>query len=292
MVGTLFVGLAYVLGWILVKVLQSLGWVLGKGGRLIGWGVRGAGKLVAGVVVHVSRFVRNELVDGLHTAGGALTATVIAPLALLNLALGRWSAARHYGTALEDEVVSAGRSFYRFVLGNPIRFVGLGVLTSGLENRVPSVIDRAPREAGRTSSASFPGYKIVGTLAAALPPPSRATRAREAHRLPRGHAGSGKRDQVVRARRRLDGPDTSRDASSRIREPPGLVLSTSLPAGFHYVMPYASATTVADAGMQRTLHRRSRPQGPRARDGYAADLLRSLHRFHTNGCGTDIKPNN
>jgi hypothetical protein len=303
MVGTLFVGIAYVVGWVIVKVLQSLGWILGKVGRLIGWGVRGVGLAAAGMVVHVSRFVRNEVVDGLHTAGGLLTAAVIAPLALLNLGLGRFSAARHYGVALEDEVVSAGRSFYRLVLGNPIRFVGLSTLTAGLENRVPGVIDRAPREPGRPSTASFPGYKVLGTLAGggsgarlyvARPAIEKLTELSA-----RGHADPGK--VVIKSFALEEGstlPDIVRETralecASRL----GLVLEHELsPRRFHYVMPYVPGDDLGRVTSR--MHAHASPEGLDRKDmalvmGYAADLLRSLHRFHTNGLWhKDIKPNN
>ncbi len=302
-VGTLLAGVACLAIWLIVKILQAVGWILGRVGRMVGWGARGVGKLVGGGVVHVSRFVRSELVDSLHAVGGLLTAAVIAPLALLNLALGRWGAARHYGVALEDELVSAGRSFYRVMLGNPIRLVGLSVITAGLENRVPGVIDRAPRESGRASSASFAGYKILGTLpgggSGARLYVARPAIEKLSELAVRGHADPGR--VVIKSFALEEGstlPDIVREtraleSASRL----GLVLEHELsPRRFHYVMPFVPGDDLGRVTSR--LHAHASPEGLDGKQlalvmGYAADLLRSLHRFHTNGLWhKDIKPNN
>ncbi len=303
MLGSLLLGLAFVVGWVLLKVLQVVLWVVVGVGRGVGWGLRGAGKAVAAVVLHLSRFARGELIDGLHTAGALLTAAVISPLALLNLAMGRWTAARHYGTAIEDELVSAARSFYRVVLGNPIRLVGLAVVTEGLERRLPGVIDRAPREAAHATSASFAGYKIVGTLpgggSGAKLYVARPMLEKLSELSGRGHADPGKvviksfaleegstLPEIVRETRALE-------AASRL----GLVLEHELsPRRFHYVMPYVPGDDLGRVTSR--MHAHATAQGLDRRElalamGYAADVLRSLHRFHTSGLWhKDIKPTN
>ena len=112
--------------YLIVKVFQGAGYVIGGVFRLIG-----------SVFGRVGAFVRGMCLDTLHTAGGALTFSVLGLLSLGNLLIGRPGSARHYARALEDEATSIGLSMYRLALGHPVRLLGLSALTDGLERRLP-----------------------------------------------------------------------------------------------------------------------------------------------------------
>jgi hypothetical protein len=184
LVGVLILGVVYLVGWLVLQILRALGWAL-----------RSSGRLIAGGIGRISGFLRREVVDALHTVGAVLTAGVMTPLALLNLCMGRWSEAKHYGGAVEDELGSAVRGVYRLAIGNPVRLLGLSILTDGLERRLPRVIDRSPRSAPLADARAFPGYQVKGTLPAggsgaklyvARPLPAKLQELRE-----KGHADPG-----------------------------------------------------------------------------------------------------
>ncbi len=117
--------------WVLVQVLKGLGLALGGGARLVG-----------GVVRHVAVFVGSVVRDTLQFAGSGLTVVLILPLLLASLLLGRFRSVRHYAVAMEDEFSGALACLYRVSLGHPVRLLGLGALTDGIERR---------REHGRIS---------------------------------------------------------------------------------------------------------------------------------------------
>jgi len=291
-VAFLTLALPIVVLWAVFKLVQGFAWV-----------VANLFRLVRGIVRHVLGFVRGSALDALHFVGGLLTAVVIFPLAILNVIIGRWSAAGHYGRALEDELMSAGVCLYRFALGNPIRLMGLGVLTDGLERRLPELVARAPRERRKRSKSGFPGYKVVGDLPAGGSG-ARLFLAKPSHEKLASFGAKGFPDpgkvviksfalgdgstlpQIVRESRALE-------AAGRL----GLVLEHDLSSDrFHYVMPYvpgddldivtrrahtdAGALGLTDDGLRRVL-------------GYASDLLETLEHFHHGGLWhKDIKPTN
>lgn len=291
--GTLVVVLPVAILWVGVKAAKGLGWVVSRLFRALGF-----------VLGRVGGFARATVLDGLRLAGALVTTAVVTPLALMNLALCRWSSAAHYGHAIEDELVSAGLSLYRVALGNPIRLLGLNVLTDGLERRVPDLVAQAPRgRRARTRGVGFDGYKIVGTLPAggsgaslylARPSKSRLEQLARNGRPDPGHVviksfelGRGSTlPQIVRESRALE-------AAKRL----GLVLEHELGEGkFHYVMPYVAGENL-DAVVRAT-HARSNPEGLATPDlqrflRYAADVLNTLERFHGGGLWhKDVKPSN
>ncbi|MFT5052377.1 MAG: serine/threonine protein kinase [Chlamydiales bacterium] len=278
--------------WTVFKVVQGGAWV-----------VANLFKLVRGFVRHIFAFVRGSALDMLHFVGGLLTACVILPLAILNVIIGRWSSAGHYGRALEDELMSAGVCLYRFALGNPIRLMGLGVLTDGLERRLPELVARAPRERRRRTRSDFPGYKITGDL----PPGGSGARLflakpssdKVASFRNKGFPDPGKvviksfalgdgstLPQIVRESRALE-------AAGRL----GLVLEHDLSSDrFHYVMPFVPGDDLdivtrrahTEAGAQGLTD-----EGVRQILEYASDLLETLEHFHDGGLWhKDIKPTN
>ena len=96
------------------------------------------------------RFVTGTIVDLLQLVGSVLTACLVLPMALANLGLLRLTAAKHYGAAVEDEVLTSLACAYRIAIGHPIRFLGLGELTDGLERRLPELLGRRAHATGAT----------------------------------------------------------------------------------------------------------------------------------------------
>jgi len=288
---TIPVAIVWIVGKLLVLTFTLVGSVLGLAGGIVG---RALG------------FARAEVVDALHLVGGILTGLVIAPLALANLAIGRLRSAGHYGRALEDECTSSAISLYRIALGHPARFLGLGALTHGLEQRLPDLVSRAPRPAPRSARAAavaFEGYKITGTLAAGgsgarlfLARPRESTVRRY---LAAGHPDPGQvviksfalehgstLPQIVRESRALE-------AAKRL----GLVLEHNLDEdSFWYAMPFVPGDDL-DVVVRR-LHARADSsglgaQGLRKVVGFSSDILATLQRFHHGGLWhKDIKPSN
>lgn len=278
-------------------------WVVFKLVQLAAWIVTGVFRTIGRFSSHLGAFARGTVVDSLHFAGGVLTAGVILPLALLNIVIGRWSSAAHYGRALEDELMSAAVSLYRVGLGHPIRLLGLGVLTEGLERRLPELVAHAPRESKRRSKDGFEGYKVVGNLPAggsgarlflAKPSADKVDSFRN-----KGFPDPGKvviksfalgegstLPQIVRESRALE-------AAGRL----GLVLEHDLSSRrFHYVMPFVPGEDL-DV-VTHNMHQSAAAEGLSDREllrvtGFASDLLGTLDRFHRGGLWhKDIKPSN
>ncbi|MEM1451952.1 MAG: hypothetical protein AAF957_03030 [Planctomycetota bacterium] len=304
-VGTVVVLTVPVLAvWLVVHLVKGLTFVAGGAAKGVGYGIR-----------HVARFVRGTVVDSLQFGGSIVTAAVVLPLAVANGAIGRFRAARHYGAALEDELTGALAALYRVGLGHPVRFLGLGALTDGLERRLPDLVEREPRTADARRRASrarvarfdeeptFEGYTVQSELQAGgsgarlflatptadhanllasrgLDVPSRVV----IKAFDRGYGSTI--PQIVRESRSLE-------AAKRL----GLILEHAVDDdAFHYVMPFVPGEDL-DA-TTRTLHARSSGDGLDARSlsavlGYARDLCDHLDRFHGEGLWhKDIKPSN
>ena len=96
--------------YLLIKLLVFLGWALGQ---LFGALGNGLGRL--------GDFIGGEVSDALRVVGGVITAALFVPLTVVNIVLGRWSRANHYGRALEQEAVGVVQAVYRIVLGRSPR---------------------------------------------------------------------------------------------------------------------------------------------------------------------------
>lgn len=318
-VGTVLVALIPVVAvWLIMQVLKVLGFV-----------VRGGTRLVGGTARHLTRFVGGEIVDSLQLVGSLLTAGVVTPLALGNLALFRLRSAKHYGTAAEDEIMNAFACLYRIGIGHPIRLVGLGVLTDGLERRLPDLVESEPR----TGSTSWTGSARRRRVRARTGGMSRGEALRRGER-PTFHGyelldelqpgGSGarlfsaiptnERSDALKARGvhvpskvvikafalgygstipQIVRESRSLDAAKSL----GLVLEHALDDDtFHYVMPFVPGRDLGET--TREMHAASRSDGldkdgVRRALGYARDLCDHLSRFHAEGLWhKDIKPSN
>ena len=306
--GIVIVAMAPVVAaWIVVQALKMTGAVAGGGFRLLG-----------GCIRHVLRFVTGTLLDVLKLVGSVLTACMVLPMAVANAALFRLPAAKHYGAAVEDELLTSLACAYRIAIGHPVRLLGLGELTDGLERRLPELLASEPTTGGAWSRTSpgrlgpreqnlalprFKGYDLVEELRAggsgarlfvASPQASKveewATRGQSLTAkvvIKAFDLGYGSTiPQIVRESRSLE-------AAKRL----GLLLDHELTDdAFHYVMPFAPGVDLATE--TRELHAASRDAGLtgdqlRTVLGYARDLCGHLTRIHEQGLWhKDIKPSN
>jgi len=116
-------------------------------------------------VSHLFRFVGGVIGDTLRLVGAVITMVIFIPFVILNIIIGRWSAAGHFGRSIQDECQAFGRSLYRVFIGHPARLLMLRPMLEGVEQRVPQAMAKAPG-ADRPSrkTGSFDGYKIIGSL--------------------------------------------------------------------------------------------------------------------------------
>jgi len=280
---------------------------------VISFVLRGIFKVVGGVLraggflgLRLGGFVRRELTDALQLAGGVLTGSVIAPLALGNLAIGRLRSAKHFARAIEDEYMGAAISLYRVAIGNPARLLGLSPLTHGLERRLPDLVAGTPVEDSRkrrSAPPAFGGYVLRSELPAGgsgarlyLARPTDQTRQRY---LAAGHADPG--EVVIKSFALVHGstlPQIVRESRALVAARRlGLVLDHELSDdSFWYAMPFVPGDDL-DV-VTRRLHATAEPDGLGRRAtqkvlGYASDLCDTLDRFHREGLWhKDIKPSN
>ncbi|RMH25620.1 MAG: hypothetical protein D6692_10685 [Planctomycetota bacterium] len=253
---------------------------------------------------NIFHFIGAEFTDILRFIGALLSAVVFAPLVLLNIVIGRWSASKHFAGAFSSEIRSAGSCVYRLFVGNPARLLGLGSALEGVEKRVPQAMAAAPgRDKPSRRVGQFDGYKIVGSLQGGgsggrlyIAEPDAIKRAAfsrngiedvdrvviKAFSLKDGSS----LPQIVRESRALD-------AAKKL----GLVLEHELtPERFFYVMRYVPGDSLAT--VTQRLHAESSGDGLDNRRlatalGYAADLLVSLDAYHRAGLWhKDVKPDN
>ncbi|MEL7473686.1 MAG: hypothetical protein AAGK04_10250 [Planctomycetota bacterium] len=283
------VGGAVVLGfgvYLLVKLLQ--------------YGFKGAGWLFT----HLFTFIGGELRDIFRFAGSVLLAPIFALFVVLNVMIGRWSAAGHFGKAFQSELSAAGTCLYRVAIGHPARLLLLSGVTEGIEQRLPQVLAEAPgRDQPSKRTGQFDGYKIIGSLKGGgsggklyVAEPDELKRAQ----LER--AGEQDLDRVVIKAFSLDDgsslPQIVResralDAAKKL----GLVLEHRLDGGqFHYVMRYVPGDSLGV--VTQNLHAISEGDGLRGGElqrglTLVADLARTLDVYHRGGLWhKDVKPDN
>lgn len=256
------------------------------------------------ILRNVFRFIGAELTDVIRFVGSILSAVVFAPLVLLNIVVGRWSASKHFAGSFKTECRSAGSCLYRLFVGNPARLLGLGSALEGVEQRVPQAMAAAPgRDKPAKRVGQFEGYKIIGSLQGGgsggklyIAEPDAMKQA--------GFARNGIPDvdrvvikvfslsdgsslpQIVRESRALD-------AAKKL----GLVLEHDLtPERFYYVMRYVPGDALST--VTQRLHAEAPVDGLdnvrlRTALGYAGDLMVALDAYHQSGLWhKDVKPDN
>jgi hypothetical protein len=275
--------------FLIVPLLRALGWMIGAIFSGIGWVLR-----------HTFEFIGGMLTDTVRFVGSIIAWVVLLPAVLLNVIIGRWSAAGHFFRSMKRECGVAANCLYRVVLQRPLRFLLLGGLLEGLEERVNEAWEAAPTsdKPGRRAG-SFDGYTIVGSLPGGgsgaklyVAEPDEGRRIKDP-RLPKlvviksfTLTDGSSLPQIVRESRALE-------AAKQL----GLVVDHGMDEHrFFYVMPYHQGEHLGI--ITRQIHGQSDGQGLGRQQlavvfGYARDLLGTLSRYHEGGLWhKDVKPDN
>lgn len=279
--------------YLAVKILAGVG-------GLIGGLFRAVGRLVRHVFGTLGAIVQ----DTFRSVGSVATGAFYLPVALGSVALGRWSAARHFARAAQQELKGAVLATYRVGVSHPLKLFGVHALVEGFEQRLPEVLAEAPgRDRPRGGKRAFEGYEVIGSL-----PPGGSgaqlyhARPTAAKRETYGTHGLKLPDEVVIKCFDLQGGSTlpqivRENRALQAARSLGLVLEHELsPTRFHYVMPFVPGQDLSQVA--RGLHARAGSEGlsnvaMRAAMGYTAGLLEILERFHGAGLWhKDIKPSN
>ncbi|MCW5754376.1 MAG: hypothetical protein KIT24_06710 [Phycisphaeraceae bacterium] len=261
-------------------------------------------RIIGIILSRITGFIAGVVLDSLRLVGAILTAVVLVPLTCFAVALGRWSAASHYGRAIQSELKAAAGAFYRCTIGHLLKALSLSPLVEGLEKRLPEVVKAAPgkdKPAGRIGQ--FDGYTIVGSLAGGgsggklyVAEPDEI---RRAGFLRQGYGEVGQ--VVIKAFSLKDGSSLpqivresrSLDAARKL----GLVLDHELTdERFYYVMRFVPGESLSL--LTQRLHAESGPDGLddqhlRLALGHVAELLGTLDTYHRGGLWhKDVKPDN
>ncbi|MCP3905582.1 MAG: hypothetical protein GY715_18300 [Planctomycetes bacterium] len=278
-----------VLIFVLVPVFKGLGWLITNLFRGLGW-----------LVAHLFEFIGGMIGDVVRFIGAFIALVVLAPLAVLNVVVGRWSAAGHYADSVKRECKVAGACVYRFVLRRPLKLVLLHGLLEGVEQRVPEAMAAAPTsDKPSRRTGQFDGYTIVGSLKGGgsgaklyIARPDDSVRARHRDVPERvviksfALSEGSSLPQIVRESRALE-------SAKQL----GLVFDHGLdPHRFFYVMPYHAGDHLGI--VTRQLHGETDGSGLGRRQlatafAYADDLVGTLSTYHRGGLWhKDVKPEN
>lgn len=260
--------------------------------------------VIGKLIRHILRFISGMIGDVLRAFGAILTTILFAPLVVGSIAIGRWSAAAHFGRAIQNEISVCGHCLYRVVIGHPARLLGLSALTEGIEQRIPEAMAKSPgSDKPSKRTGQFDGYHIVGSLPGGGSGAKIYVAEPDERKLAIfSRAGHDAVDQVViKSFSVHDGsslPQIIRE--SRALEAArnlGLVLDHELNEHrFYYVMPYVPGDDLTTA--TRRLHDAAGPEGLGDRQldealAYVRDLLETLDRYHKGGLWhKDVKPDN
>ena len=257
------------------------------------------------ILRNIFRFIGEEITDTLRFIGAILASILFAPLVILSIVIGRWSASKHYSGALMAELRSAGRCVYRVFVGNIARLFGVSKALEGVEQRVPEMMAAAPTrdKPSKKRVGIFEGYTIVGSLKGGgsggklyIAEPDEIKQAVFAKRK------LGKVDQVViKVFSLKDGsslPQIVRESRALdAARSLGLVLEHEMaPDRFFYVMRYVPGESLSV--VTQRMHTLSSIEGLgddhlRSVMGYGEDLLVALDTYHNAELWhKDVKPDN
>ncbi len=279
--------------FLIVPIFKGLAYVIGYTFGGIGW-----------FIVHIFQFVAGMITDTLRIVGALVTSLFFIPFILGTVVIGRWSASAHYGRALQEEIGTVGKCFYRVCIGHIAQLLMLGGLTEGIEQRLPAAMAHAPgSDRPSKRSGSFDGFTIVGSLKGGgsggklyVAEPDERKRLAFARMAGEDidqvviksfslHEGSSL-PQIIRESRALE-------AAKKL----GLVLEHELTdERFYYVMPYVPGDSLT--AVSQRLHSQGDAEGLSTRDmrfgvGLIADLLITLDVYHRGGLWhKDVKPDN
>ncbi len=257
------------------------------------------------ILGNIFRFIGAEISDAVRLIGTVIAAPIFALLVGLNVIIGRWSAAGHFGRSFGGECRAAGACVYRLLLSNPLKLFGLGGVLEGVEQRVPQAMAEAPGrdKPSKKRVGMFDGYTVVGSLKGGgsggklyIAKPDDLKRAALSRR------GAGDVEQVViKVFSQKDGSTLDQilresralEAARRL----GLVLEhQSDKERFFYVMRYVPGESLGV--LTQRMHAACASDGLDAKRldealGYVSDLVASLHTYHEGGLWhKDVKPDN
>jgi len=273
--------------FVLVPVLKGVGWLIGGIFQGIGW-----------LFSHIFEFIGGVLGDALRFIGAIIAGVALVPLTILNVIIGRWSAAGHFAESVRREFKIGFSCLYRIFIRRPLKLVLLDGLLEGIEQRVPEAMAGAPRaDKPARRTGQFDGYTIVGSLRGGgsggklfVAEPDKDFRRKgmpervviKSFALTEGSS----LPQIVRESRALE-------AARQL----GLVLDHGMEDHrFYYVMPFHDGDHLGV--ITRQLHGESDGRGLDARQlgkvmSYGRDLLHTLSTYHRGGLWhKDVKPEN
>ena len=137
-----------------VPLFKGIAWLIVNFFKGIGW-----------FIAHIFEFIFGTISDALRLVGSMLAGVVFVVLTALNVLIGRWSAAGHFGESVKRETAVFSGCLYRIVLRRPLKLFMLHGLLEGLEQRVPEAMAAAPSSDKPSRRLGvFDGYEIVGSL--------------------------------------------------------------------------------------------------------------------------------
>lgn len=282
------IAIALFIGYVMVPVFRGIGAFITALFNGIGW-----------FFSHIFEFLGGVISDALRCIGAMLAMVVLAVLAIVNVIIGRWSAAGHFADSVKREFMVVTTCLYRVLIRRPLKLLLVDGLLEGLEQRVPEAVYATPRtDAPRNRLTQFQGYTIVGTLPGGgsggklyIARPDKARRASlgiaDEHVVIKSFAISegSTLPQIVRESRALE-------CAKQL----GHVLDHGMDDHrFFYVMPYHAGDHLGI--ITRQLHGEAGGElDGRALSqlmGYITDLLATLSRYHQGGFWhKDVKPEN
>lgn len=279
--------------YILIPLLKGIGWLIGSFFWLIG-----------ATVKHIARFVVGMFRDTFRAIGAVPAGIIFMILSVVNVVIGRWSAASHYGSNVQHEIKTLIGCIYRVGIGHPLRLIGLAPMLEGLEQRVPNAMAEAPgADKPSRRTGAFDGYTIVGSLPGGgsggkLYIAEPVDQKRET--LIKSNGGCPDR-VVIKSFAVADGsslPQIVRESRAlESAKKIGLVLEHELTEErFFYVMPYVPGESLG--AVTRQMHAETGEVGlsetqTRQALGYISDILHTLNTYHRGGLWhKDIKPDN
>ena len=247
----------------------------------------------------IFEFIGGVFGDAARIIGALVAGLIMAPLALLNVVIGRWSAANHYAEAVRRESAIFGSHLWSLLVRRPLRLLFLDSMLEGVEVRTVHAVREAPGPDRPRGEVGFPGFEVVGSLPAGgsgaklyIARPDESTRNR---------LEGQPREVVIKSFAMTDGsslPQIVRESRSlESARRLGLVLAHQLDeTTFWYAMPYHPGDHLGIA--VRDAHAADFEDGLRGDRldemlGYAVDLVRTLDRYHREGLWhKDVKPDN
>lgn len=254
---------------------------------------------VGTVFGRIFEFIGGIVGDAARLIGALLAAVVFIPLALVNVVIGRWSAANHFADAFRREIGILGGRAWSIAVRRPLRLLFLEGMLEGVEQRAADAVVQAPGPDLPRNGGEFPGFEVTGSLPSGgsgarlfIARPDEKTRRRllgepeEVVIKSFALAEGSSLPQIVRESRSLD-------AARRL----GLVLAHELnESRFWYAMPYHPGDNLSV--VVRHAHGFADEKGLDRAEldrliGYGLDLVRTLDRYHLAGMWhKDVKPDN